>query len=318
MIIDDLYENALINPAHNNQSLYIVSGYSSATFTKRHLNDLDAIRKGIDVNLIIGMPSKRSDHQAYLALKHQYQNFLNVSYVISLPPVHVKAYAWLGNQGNSEGFSGSANYSQPGFFKAKQVNQLLSTNPDHIKRFYDSLLPRTIPIDEYIPSPTGNDSNIPQPTGSVPAGRIEWLIPDIAVRISFLDRQGNVPTASGLNWGHSAASKNKNKPNQPRNRNDAYLSIKTDATREGFLPDKGFTFTTIADDGYLMDCVVAQAGRKSVQTTDGNPILGEYIRQRIGVKSGAFITVDDLVKYGRTDFTLIKLDEETFRFDIGV
>ena len=42
--------------------------------------------------------------------------------------------------------------------------------------------------------------------------------------------------------------------------------------REGFLPDKGFTFTMNADDGYVMDCVVATGGRKSVQTTDGNPI----------------------------------------------
>ena len=95
--------NALLNPAHHNQSLYIVSGYSSATFTRRHLNDLNAIRPGIDVNLIIGMLSKRSDHQAYLELKHQYKNLLNIFYVNSSPPVHVKAYAWLGEQGNSKG-----------------------------------------------------------------------------------------------------------------------------------------------------------------------------------------------------------------------
>lgn len=316
MITDDLYDFALRNPAKNNQSLYIVSGYSSATFTRRHLNDLDTLKTGIDVNLIIGMPSKRSDHQGYLALKQQYKNLLNVSYVNSSPPVHVKAYAWLGS--NPEGFSGSANYSQPGFFKKTQVNQLLQTDPIAIKSFYDSLLARTIPIEKFTPSATSNIINIPQPAGSVPAGGIEWLIPDVAVRISFLARDGTLPIASGLNWGHSTASKNKDKPNQPRNRNDAYLSIRADAKREGFLPDKGFTFTTIADDGYLMDCVVAQADRKGVQTTDDNSILGAYIRSRIGVKTGAFVTIDDLIRYGRTDFTLIKLDDETFRFDISV
>lgn len=316
MIIDDLYDNALINPAKDNQSLYIVSGYSSATFTRRHLNDLNAMQNSIDVNLIIGMPSKKSDHQAYLALEQQYNKLLKVHYVNTSPPVHVKAYAWLGK--NPEGFSGSANYSQPGFFKKTQVNQLLQTDPSVIKSFYDSLLPRTVSISNYTPVQYSSASAIPQPTGSVGAGQIEWLIPDIAVRISFLARNGEVPAASGLNWGHSTASKNKNKPNQQRNRNEAYLSIKTDATREGFLPDKGFTFTTIADDGFLMDCVVAQEGRKSVQTTDDNAILGEYIRERIGLKSGAFITTSDLVKYGRTDFTLIKLDEETFKLDISV
>jgi len=100
-------------------------------------------------------------------------------------------------------------YSQPGFFKVKQVNQLLPTNPSDIKMFYDSLLSRTIPIELYIPASSSSASAIPCRPGSVPAGRIEWLVPDIAVRISFLDRSSNVPAASGLNWGHSTASKNK-------------------------------------------------------------------------------------------------------------
>lgn len=67
-----------------------------------------------------------------------------------------------------------------------------------------------------------------------------------------------------------------------------------------------------------MDCVVAQDGRKSIQTTYGNAILGEYIRKRIGAKSGEFLTVEHLEKYGRTDFTLTKLDNETFHFDLSV
>ena len=62
-------------------------------------------------------------------------------------------------------------------------------------------------------------------------GKSRWLIPDTSVRISFLAKDGEVPSASGLNWGHSTASKNKNKPSQQRDRNDAYLSIKTDATK---------------------------------------------------------------------------------------
>ena len=134
----------------------------------------------------------------------------------------------------------------------------------------------------------------------------------------ILAKDGEVPSASGLNWGHSTAPKNKNKPHEPRERNDAYLSIKADARKEGFLPDQGFTFTMNADDGFVMDCVVAQEGRKGVQTTDGNPILGEYIRKRIGVPSGKFVTTSDLIRYGRTDFTLTKLDDETFEIDLSV
>ena len=96
MFTNDLYKTALCNPAKGNSSLYIVSGYSSATFTKRHLKDLSSIDKNIDVNLIIGMSGNRSDHQAYLDLKKQYKSLLNVYYIKSYPEVHAKAYAWLG------------------------------------------------------------------------------------------------------------------------------------------------------------------------------------------------------------------------------
>ena len=89
--------------------------------------------------------------------------------------------------------------------------------------------------------------------------------------------------------------------------------------REGFLPDKGFTFTMNADDGYVMDCVVAQDGRKSVQTTDGQSYSWVHILESVLVfqveNSYGFMI---LTKYGRTDFTLTKLDDETFEFDISV
>ena len=315
MFTNDLYKTALYNPAKDNSSLYIISGYSSATFTKRHLKDLNSIDRNIDVNLIIGMTGNRNDHQAYLDLKKHYKNLLHVYYIKSYPEVHAKAYAWLGS--SPQGFSGSANYSQQAFI-GSQVNQLEYTDPNTVKSFYDTLLPKTVPITAYKPTQQTVIPIIPQPKGSVQPGRINWLIPDVSVQISLLARDGEVPSASGLNWGHSTASKNKNKPNEPRDRNDAYLSIKTDATKEGFLPDKGFTFTMNADDGFVMDCVVAQDGRKSIETTDGNPILGAYIRERIGVPNGKFVTAADLIKYGRTDFTLTKLDEETFEFDISV
>ena len=48
------------------------------------------------------------------------------------------------------------------------------------------------------------------------------------------------------------------------------------------------------------------------------PILGKYLRKRFGLKSGQLVTANDLTKYGRTDFTLTKLDDETFEFDISV
>ena len=315
MFTNDLYKTALCNPAKGNSSLYIVSGYSSATFTNRHLKDLNAVNNNIDVNLIIGMQMKRNDHQAYLNLKQKYKKLLNIYYIENTPDVHVKAYAWLGDY--PIGFSGSANYSVQAFL-GSQINQLKQTDPNMIKNLFDTLLPRTTPIQAYKTTHQTVTSTIAQPSGSVPPGEIQWLVPGVSVRISFLNRKGIVPEASGLNWGWGTASKNKNKPNDARKRNDTYLSIKSDATDEGFLPDKDFTFTLVADDGFSMDCKVQQQGRKAVTSTNSNQILGEYLRKRFGLKSGQFITTKDLNAYGRTDFTLTKVDDENFELDVSV
>ena len=66
MITENLYENILINPATNGSNeLFIVSGYSSATFLSRHLNELKDINSRLKINLLIGMHQKRNDHSAY-------------------------------------------------------------------------------------------------------------------------------------------------------------------------------------------------------------------------------------------------------------
>ena len=96
------------------------------------------------------------------------------------------------------------------------------------------------------------------------------------------------------------------------------MPIRGDVTKEGFLPEKKFTFTLITDDGVPLDCAVQQDNRKAISTTNNNSILGRYIRKRIGVPEGGFVKKEDLEKYGRTDFTLEKIDEETFLFGFSV
>ena len=52
MITENLYENILINPATNGSNeLFIVSGYSSATFLSRHIEDLKDIDSSLKINL---------------------------------------------------------------------------------------------------------------------------------------------------------------------------------------------------------------------------------------------------------------------------
>lgn len=307
MIINNLYSTVLLEPVLNASAneVFIVSGYASATFARRHIKEL--VDSGVKVHLIIGMPTQKNDHGAYLQLHEEFGENFKGYYLDSGTPVHSKIYSWFLNGKPVQGFSGSANYSQYGFFTEKQVNQMAEDDPAELKFFFDELLARSISIPEAHVA-TRTPIRLPVVAGSVPAGQIEWLIKDKAVRVSFLDRSGEVPAVSGLNWGQR----------EGREKNQAYLSIKGDAREEGFLPERGFTFTLVTDDNVVMDCVVAQDGRKAIQSTKDNSELGRYIRNRIGVEPGAFVTVQNLEQYGRTDFTLIKIDDENFQLDFSV
>jgi hypothetical protein len=323
MITNDLYNTVLLAPAKADvqNELYIVSGYASATFLRRHLADLTAKKMHFTLHLIIGMPSRKSDHEAFLQLHEAYPDNFKGYYYNGAVPLHSKVYAWFLNQTPACGFAGSANYSQYGFFSDKQINQMSNEAPQLIKNFYDTLRVDAIAMTEVeVESPTVE--SIPTATGSIAPGQIQWLEPNRSVRISFLDKNGDLPGTSGLNWGQRRERRINKKTGavtfKQREPNQAYLSIKKTARAEGFLPEKGFTFTMLTDDKVVMDCVVAQDGRKSVQTTNDNSELGRYMRGRLGVPNGTFLTAQHLEDYGRTDFTLIKIDDETFLFDFSV
>lgn len=310
MLIRNLYKDVLIDPANSGSNeLFAISGYASATFANRHLSELSNLK----LNLIIGMPGRRSDHLGYMNLISRFGGRFNGYYLQGSPPVHCKAYAWYNGNNANQGFSGSANYSQPGFFSKYQLNQMTTENPVHIKDLFDDLLIRSTAVDKFTFTGLNNIiSKIPRTTiaGSVVPGGILWEIPDIRVRISFLARNGTLPQRSGLNWGQ--------RPDQNREPNQAYLSLKADSRNEGFLPPIGETFTLITDDNTSMDCVVAQQGRKAIHSTLDNSEIGRYIRKRIEVPLGSAISSGDLEQYGRTDYTIEKINEETFLLDLSV
>jgi len=303
MIRNNLYNQVLLEPLENNpvDELYVVSGYASATFARRHLEDTKKFNPRI--NLIIGMPGKKSDHIAFVELHNQFADRFNGYYLNSQPPVHSKTYSWCYHSNGVMGFSGSSNYSQQGFFENLQINQMTVENPFEIKNFFEELLKNTTPMTEWEYETIVDETF----EGSIGPGKFEWIKENKSARISFLKRDGNMPPRSGLNWGQRVV----------RELNQAYLPIRGDVRKEGFLPEKKFTFTLITDDGVPLDCRVQQGNRKAISTTN-NSILGRYIRKRIGVPEGGFVKKEDLENYGRTDFTLEKIDEETFLFDFSV
>ncbi len=313
MIVSNLYDKVLIEPFNKGANeLFIVSGYASATFTHRHIKDFLKSDHAKRINLIIGMPTKASDHQAFINILDTNPGRFSGFYYEGRPNVHSKLYSWYQDDKPLLGFSGSANYSQSGFSEKLQRNQMVDDDPVAIREYYTSLLPSSTSMDKFKPDVIARYR--PQKIeGALYPGSIEWLVENKSVRISFLDSYGNVSEKSGPNWGQRIDNMGRQ-----RDLDQAYLSIRKDARDEGFLPDKGFTFTLLTDDGQALDCTVQQEGRKAISTTDSNSILGRYIRKRLGLASGAFITAVDFERYGRTDFTLEKIDDETFYFDMSI
>ncbi len=310
MLTKNLYKRILISPLRNDvNQLFILSGFASSTFARKNLIELIKNKPNIKVKLIIGMERRINEHIPFLNLVNDYNNNFSVFYYTSTPRIHSKLYIWLKDKKPLFGFAGSANYTQYGFSDEKQGNQMSTDEPQEMLDYFYTALNKSLSIQDNQFKVKINDifMNI-DTTSSVTPGTINWIKEDEIVKISFLDTKGNLPERSGLNWGQR----------ENREPNQAYLSLKKDSRKEGFLPQKKFTFTMLTDDGASLDCVVQQQSRKGVSTTYDNSILGKYIRNRIGVREGELIKSNDLIKYGRTDFTLKKIDNENFLFDFSI
>ena len=72
------------------------------------------------------------------------------------------------------------------------------------------------------------------------------------------------------------------------------------------------------DVGPSILCVVAQEGNKAIHSRVLNAILGRYIRARLGLYNGEYVTKTHLEDYGRTDVIIYKEDDETYHLDFSV
>jgi hypothetical protein len=116
-----------------------------------------------------------------------------------------------------------------------------------------------------------------------------------------------VPKTSGLNWGQRPG----------REQNQAYLKVPAYIQRFHFFPNVGEPFLIECDDGEIFKCVRAQANGKAIHTSTNNSLLGLYFRKRLGVTSGYMITIDHLIKYGRSSVDIEFISPYKFLLDFS-
>lgn len=328
MLSKNLFEEVLLQPAQNGANkLYVVSGYATAAMAFRHLEALKEKNYQVEIELIVGMSPidglSQTNHKGFQELTQtSHAGLFSCSYLTEMPQVHSKIYAWFNDDEPICGFVGSANYTQTAFSK-KQREVMTDSDPQKGFEYFQELIPQTIYCDNI------EAENLVQIYNSRSYTRVKReresiqqetdlttaVEPSLAglsyVKITLLDRQGlNLPQRSGLNWGQ--------RPEVHREPNQAYIKLPSDVYNTDFFPDRKIHFTVLTDDGRVLICSRAQDSGKAIHTPHNNSLIGEYFRNRLGVPNGAPIKLDDLLRYGRTDISFYKIDDETYFMDFSV
>ena len=316
---NELFEKALIEPLHKDANkLYIVSGYATALMAMRHLSFAKVLRKTFSIHLIVGMCPQdgieKRNHLAFIDLQSlRFGVDFNCNYVVENPSVHSKVYAWYKDDQPIAGFVGSANYTQNAF--SASMREILSDeSPVECLAYYNGLIRETVNcaednitelVDIYdrkiIRKEVEEETEADTAASTNNTGLLK-------ITLTLLDRYGEVPARSGLNWGQRIG----------REPNQAYINIPAEIGRSAFFPERRETFTVVTDDGKQMIFVRAQAGGKGLESTLNNSLLGEYFRYRLELKNGEFVKLEHLLKYGRTDVDFYKIDEENYYMDFSV
>jgi len=300
--------------------LVILSGYLGPNPVAR-LENLP-----INSTVIYGMYGDRGIQQRlHNALINIQINVPHVNIFYSTVPIHSKCYIWKNQNIIQHALIGSANFSTNGL-STPYREILAETTHDTFQ-----------PLHEYINRVMTNSilcTNIQD----IRDGTTIIQTPSIQIstqfcRMTLLGRGGQVEAKSGLNWGHGRGNVTPN---------DAYIPIRKEHIKSYpslFPPKQEFPninnggrlqrhndiVEIIWDDGFTMNGLLEgnqdEVGilyPKQISSAPRKAIMGEYIRYRLGIPLGTFVTRKHLENYGRMDIDVSLLDDGIYYFDFSV
>lgn len=315
MFNQELINRILLNRTDiNSNKLLIISGYATHNMASWHLKKINELKHHIkEIELIVGMTNldglTKDIHDGFKQLSEtEDYPLLQCKYIIEGFPVHSKLYIWLNNNNPTFAFTGSANYTQAGFSVGRR-EYMVECDPLKAYEYYCSIERNSMycthsEIEQYICLRRSHAQlEIESIEGST---SFDETIPKCT--LSLLSKDGTIGARSGLNWGQ--------RPN--REPNQAYIPVPVGVARSGFFPTDKQHFSVRTDDNKLLILRLEQQNDKAITTPLNNSLLGEYIRNRLGLSNGAFVSKNDLQNYGRTDITFYKIDNEEFYMDFSV
>ncbi len=320
---NDMFRRVLFEPARYNDGLRILSGYTSSSMAKRHMDDLEKEYGSINIDLIYGMTPSDGvpwvDHMGFKELTKDKKGFTCSYIMVNRMPCHAKLYIWTRNGIPTKAFMGSANYSQNSFYNVTKSELMIECDPKEANAFYERFSGETVYCDhdEVVDMVNiGSKRQVQNIIDDSCTGLETFLVKD-RLRLSLLSSKGEMLDRGSLNWGQR----------EKRDRNQAYIPIQRPIgeriVKEGFFPPKGTVFTAITDDGFTMYFKAAgndseDPVAKQLETSNDNSVLGSYFRMRIGAESGEYITKEMLERYGRTNVDFVNLGDGTYYMDFSV
>lgn len=316
MITENLVQNILIDPILNGaDELCISAGYATPNMVLYFISNIpDGYT--IKLHLIVGMIQDNgislSVHEGFKDLIANLPNTkisqFECSYVYKNAPVCANMFIWKKQGVPFCAFGGSANFTQSSFYLGKR-EVMFEINASEAMQYYNSFIPDTIyathsEIEEFVVIYSTHP--ILDAEDDIASALESSDLP--RVNLSLLAKNGETGTASGLNWGQRKG----------REPNQAYIPVSSKVKKTGFFPPPDTVFTALTDDRKCLLLRIEQQGDKAIATPTNNSLLGEYIRNRIGLSNGQYVWRKDLERYGRTDVTFYKLDENQYFMDFGV
>lgn len=290
----------------------------------------------IKITLVYGMYAQYKVssllHNALLEINNTYDN---VAILYSLVPIHSKIYFWNHNQNKLGGYIGSANFSASGLsIDYKEVLEDIETESyETWEIYYKFIIENCIPI-----TSSQIQTLVVKREKNLALGFEELITKNICRATLLIKKDGKLitPTGSGINWGHQNGHPSKTK-------SEAYITIKAEYRKHfpSMFPEKQFLnqtgeshsgkktrheseFEVIWDDGTKMLCVMEGDAKKAgtiypkqISTSPSKVELGQYLRKRLKLKEGSFVTKEHLEKYGRTHIDIQLLDDGTYYFDFS-
>ena len=337
MYTENLEEKILLIPAKKEglacNHLKIVTAFTDVERISSHLITLfDGRNKdymaNIKIDIILGMTrgaglSQKKHKKICLLIKrlNSVSGMPKIScrYIVKGKQVHSKVYIWCKGNKAIEAYNGSANYTMNAFFNRRECMDFCDAK--EANDYYNSLLADTIDcFDEQITEKiTFTAKNNVDDIEDTNLENLSWdyyqnLEPVDSIEISLLKADGSdTGYGSGVNWGIR-------KNGYKRNRNQAYIPYNTGDQKEGFFPEPNpdgtypvFKVVTKDYDAFYMR--QAQANGKALETPECNAILGEWIRHKLGVPDGTYITKQMLETAGSTRVIFKKYAEDIYTLE---